>query len=54
VAKLSQILKKDGYANLQSVESQNIGEGKSINPKLAIKLNKSANFDALTANIIPK
>jgi hypothetical protein len=54
VAKLSQILAKDGLAVVQSVQSLNVGEERSINPKLAIKLGKSAKFDELTAHIIPK
>jgi len=54
VAKLSQILSKDGFAVVQKLESLDIGEGKSINPKMVINLTKSAQFDDLTKDIIPK
>lgn len=54
VAKLSQILSKDGFAIVQKLESLDIGEGKSINPKLVINLTKSAKFDDLTKDIVPK
>jgi len=54
VAKLSQILAKDGFAVVQKLESQNVGEAKTINPKLLIVLNKSARFDELTKDIVPK
>ncbi|CAM5999122.1 unnamed protein product [Sphagnum balticum] len=54
VAKLSQILVKDGLAVVNSLESQNIGEGRSINPKLVIKLGKSAKFDELTVKLVLK
>lgn len=52
VAKLAQILSKDGLVNVDSYATENIGEGKSINPKLIAKLNKSNKFDELTQNIV--
>jgi hypothetical protein len=54
VAKISQILTKDGFTLIQKLEAQDIGEGKSINPKLVIKLTKSAKFDELTKDIVPR
>lgn len=54
VAKLAQILSKDGLANVTAYTTDNIGEGKTINPKLIAKLSKSARFDELTQNIVPK
>jgi hypothetical protein len=45
VAKFSQILSKDGYAIVENIVGSNAGEGRSLNPKLAIKLNKSSKFD---------
>jgi hypothetical protein len=54
VAKLAQILAKDGFVNTQRLEAQDIGEGKTINPKLVITLTKSAKFDELTKDIVPR
>jgi hypothetical protein len=54
VAKLSQILTKDGFTITKKLEAQDIGEGKSINPKLVIRLEKSAKFDELTKDIVPR
>ena len=52
VAKLSQILGKDKLANVTRINGDNVeGEKKHINPKLAIQMNKSADFDKLTENI---
>lgn len=52
VAKLAQILSKDGLGKVDNFATENIGEGKSINPKLIAKLSKSAKFDELTQNIV--
>lgn len=56
VAKLSQILAKNGLATTQKIVSENVEResSKSINPKLTIKLTKSANFDKLTEDIVLK
>ncbi len=56
VAKLSQILAKNGLASTQKVASENVEResSKSITPKLTIKLTKSANFDKLTEDIVLK
>lgn len=56
VAKIAQILSKNGFATIQRTTSENVErEGnKSINPKLTIKLSKSANFDKLTEDIVLK
>ena len=56
VAKLSQILAKNDLATTQKLVSENVerAESKSINPKLTIKLTKSANFDKLTEDIVLK
>lgn len=54
VAKLAQILTKDGFTITKKLEAQDIGEGKSINPKLVIRLEKSAKFDELTKDIVPR
>ncbi len=53
VAKLSQILNKNGFATTQKIVSENVQreQSRSINPKLTIKLSKSANFDKLTEDI---
>lgn len=54
VAKLSQILNKNGFATTQKIVSENVQreQSRSINPKLTIKLSKSANFDKLTEDIV--
>ena len=55
VAKLSQILGKDGFSTTKNIRSENVeGNRQGLNPKLIIKLEKSANFDKLTENIVPK
>ena len=55
VAKLAQILGKDGFSNTKNIRSENVeGERKGLNPKLIIKLEPTANFDKLTENIVPK
>lgn len=53
VAKLSQILQKNGLATISSINSSNLErEGtRSINPKLTIVLNKTAEFDKLTEGL---
>lgn len=53
VAKLSQILNKNGLANVKSVQSSNVerDNSRSINPKLNITLTKSAEFDKLTEGL---
>lgn len=56
VAKLSQILAKNGFATTQKVSSDNVEResSRSINPKLTIKMTKSADFDKLTQDIVLK
>ena len=53
VAKLSQILSKNGFATTTSISSANLERenSRSINPKLTIVLTKTAQFDKLTENI---
>ena len=53
VFKLSQILSKNGYASVSNIAEENIErEGrKEINPKITIKLKKSAQFDKLTEGL---
>ena len=53
VFKLSQILSKNGYASLVTIAEENIErEGRrEINPKITIKLKKSAQFDKLTEGL---
>lgn len=53
VAKISQLLYKDGLAQTTEVRSENVKreESRSINPKLIMKLDKSAKFDDLTKNL---
>jgi hypothetical protein len=53
VAKYGQLLTKNGFAVVQSINSENVDlEGrKQINPKLIITLKKSADFDKLTEDI---
>lgn len=52
--KFAQILSKNGLANIQRIHEENVErEGKrEINPKIAITLTKSANFDKLTEGLI--
>ena len=56
VTKISQILTKNGFANLKNLKSENVEreDSKSINPKLSIKLEKSDKFEELTSNITIK
>ena len=53
VAKYGQLLAKNGFAVVQSINSENVDlEGrKQINPKMIITLTKSADFDKLTEDI---
>lgn len=50
VAKISQILSKNGLASTVKITSGNVQreDNRSINPRLTIKMEKSANFDKLT------
>lgn len=45
--KMAQVLSKNGYTTIQSIQEQNIEreERREINPKITIRLNKSAKFD---------
>jgi hypothetical protein len=54
--KFGQILSKNGLANIKSIREENIErEGrKEINPKITIVLEKSADFDNLTKDIVLK
>lgn len=54
VAKLAQILSKDGLAVVELLTADNIGEGQTIKPKLIAKLKTGARFEELTQNIVPK
>ena len=56
VSKFSQILSKNGFAVVKSIRSENVERenAKGINPKLIIRLEKSAQFDKLTENIALK
>ena len=56
VSKLSQILSKNNLAAIKNIASNNVerDNSKSINPKLTIKLTKSADFDKLTEDIVLK
>jgi hypothetical protein len=56
VAKISQILSKNGFATSQKISSDNVQREstRSINPKLTIKMAKTANFDKLTEDIVLK
>lgn len=55
VSKISQILGKDGFGKTRTIRSTNVpGERKGINPKLVIKIDKSADFDKMTSNIVPR
>lgn len=51
--KFAQILSKNGYAAIQSIQEENVErEGrKEINPKITILLKKSADFDKLTEGL---
>ncbi len=50
MTKISQILSKNGYANVLNIQSSTVERENSrgINPKLAIGLKKTAEFDNLT------
>ena len=54
--KFGQILSKNGLANIKSIREENIEREnrKEINPKITIVLEKSANFDNLTKDIVLK
>lgn len=54
VSKISQILSKNGYATIKTIASGNVerDNSRSINPKLTIKLAKTAEFDKLTEAIV--
>lgn len=54
VSKISQILSKNGYATIKNIASGNVerDNSRSINPKLTIKLAKTAEFDKLTEAIV--
>lgn len=56
VAKLSQILAKNKLGTTQKIVSENVerADTKSINPKLTIKIAKTADFDKLTEDIVLK
>ena len=56
VTKLSQILSKNGFALIKNLQSQNVERdgNRSINPKLSVKMEKSAEFDNLTKDIVVK
>lgn len=53
VAKYGQLLAKNGFATIESISSESVTfEGKrQVNPKLIMKLKKSADFDKLTEDI---
>jgi mannitol/fructose-specific phosphotransferase system IIA component (Ntr-type) len=53
ISKMSQILFKNGYATIKSIREENVEreEKSSINPKIAIVLKKSADFDRLTEGL---
>lgn len=54
VSKISQILQKNGFATLVKLGSENVDRenSRSINPKLTVKLAKSAKFDSMTEDIV--
>lgn len=56
VAKIDQILQKNQLATTSKVFSENVvrENSNSINPKLTIKLTKSAKFDELTKDLTLK
>lgn len=56
VSKISQILSKNGFATIKSINSGNVERenSRSINPKLTVKLTKTAEFDKLTEGIVLK
>ncbi len=52
--KIAQILAKNGYTTIESIKEENVEreQRKEINPKIAIKLKKTAGFDKLTEDIV--
>jgi cystathionine beta-lyase family protein involved in aluminum resistance len=54
VFKLSQILAKNGYATITSIQEENIErEGRrEINPKISVLLKKTPEFDKLTEGLV--
>ena len=54
VSKVSQLLSKDGLAKVTNINSENVSRENSrgINPKMTIKLTKSAQFDKMTESIV--
>lgn len=54
VSKVSQILSKNGFATITNIASGNVERenSNSINPKLTVKLTKSAGFDKLTEDLV--
>lgn len=56
VTKISQLLSKDKLATITKITSEDVHRENSrgINPKLSIKLTKTAQFDDLTKNIVLK
>ena len=56
VFKFAQILSKNGFAVIEKIREDNMEERnpKAINPKIAITLKKSADFDKLTEGITLK
>lgn len=54
VTKISQILTKNGYANIKFIRSERVDgtNSRSISPKLIIRLEKSAGFDKMTEQIV--
>jgi hypothetical protein len=56
VCKLSQILSKSGLAAQKSIIVNNVenDNSRSINPKMTIKLGKTAEFDKMTEAIVLK
>jgi hypothetical protein len=56
VTKFSQILSKNGFGTIKNIRSEQVERENSrgINPKLIIKIVKSAGFDKLTEQIVLK
>ena len=54
VTKISQLLSKDGLAQVSNIRSEDVHRenSRAINPKLSIKLAKSAQFDDLTKDLV--
>ena len=53
VSKFSQLLSKNGLADIESIRSENVEKEnkKSVNPKMIVTLNKSADFDKHTEGL---